>query len=123
MSTDWSITVLKRRKLNTHISTLIKMFAKLIRPKSDMCWPSGKVFSQTKICFAQSRLHRKMAKIRLSRIKSSAFKILSYAGPSVLVLLSYIMVLSSFGLSLFCLSLSIPNDRYKYSIVYKEIAT
>ena len=30
MSTDWSNTVQKREKLNTHISTWIKMFAKLI---------------------------------------------------------------------------------------------
>ena len=31
MSTDWLITVLKKRKIKyTHISTLIKMFAKLI---------------------------------------------------------------------------------------------
>ena len=59
------------------------MFAKLIRPKSDMSWPEGKVLSRTKTCFTQSRLHRKMAEIRLSRIKSSAFKISSYAGPSV----------------------------------------
>ena len=71
------------KKLNTHISTLIKMFAKLIRPKSDTCWPSGKVFSQNKICFAQSWLHWKIAKIRLSWIESSAFKNSSYAGPSV----------------------------------------
>ena len=41
------------------------------------------MFSQTKICFTQSRLHRKMAEIRLSRIESSTFKISSYAGPSV----------------------------------------
>ena len=41
------------------------------------------MFSRTKIRFTRSRLHRKMAKIRLSRIKSSAFKISSYAGPSV----------------------------------------
>ena len=41
------------------------------------------MFSQTKICFTRSRLHRKMTKIRLSRIESSAFKISSYAGPSV----------------------------------------
>ena len=60
------------------------MFAKLIRPKSDMSWPEGKVFSQTKICLTRSRLYQKMAKIGLSRIKSSAFKISSYAGPSVL---------------------------------------
>ena len=40
--------------------------------------------SQTKICFPQSWLHRKMAKIHLSRIESSTFKNLSYAGPSVL---------------------------------------
>ena len=59
------------------------MFAKLIRPKSDMCGPEGKVLSRTKIRFTQSRLYQKMAKIRLSRIKSSAFKISSYAGPSV----------------------------------------
>ena len=41
------------------------------------------MFSQTKICFTQSQLYQIMAKIRLSRIKSCAFKILSYAGPSV----------------------------------------
>ena len=40
------------------------------------------MFSQTKICF-QSWLHQKMAKICLSRIESSTFKISSYAGPSV----------------------------------------
>ena len=59
------------------------MFAKLIRPKSDMHWPEGKVFSQTKICFTRSQLHQKMAKIHLSQIESSAFKISSYAGLSV----------------------------------------
>ena len=48
-----------------------------------MRWPEGKVFSRTKICFTRSRLHRKMAKICLSGIESSAFKILSYVGPSV----------------------------------------
>ena len=67
------------------------MFAKLIRPKSDMRWPEGKVFSQTKICFTRSRLHRKMAKIHLSRIESSAFQISSYAGPSVLDLFQFIV--------------------------------
>ena len=41
------------------------------------------MFSQTKICFTRSQLHQKMTKIRLSQIESSAFKILSYAGPSV----------------------------------------
>ena len=35
----------------------------------------------TKICFTW--LHRKMAKIRLSRIEIFTFKISSYAGPSV----------------------------------------
>ena len=42
------------------------------------------MFSQTKIYFTQSQLHRKMTKIHLSQIESSTFKILSYAGPSVL---------------------------------------
>ena len=41
------------------------------------------MFSQIKICFTRGRLHQKMAKICLSQIKSSAFKILSYVGPSV----------------------------------------
>ena len=42
-----------------------------------------KITPLTKICFTRSRLHQKMAKIHLSRIKSSAFKISSFAGPSV----------------------------------------
>ena len=41
------------------------------------------MFSRTKIRLSQSRLYRKMAKIRLSQIKSSTFKISSYVGPSV----------------------------------------
>ena len=41
------------------------------------------MFSQTKIRFTQSWLYKKMAEIRLSQIKSSAFKNSSYAGPSV----------------------------------------
>ena len=41
------------------------------------------MFSRTKIRFTRSWLYRKMADIRLSRIRSSAFKISSYAGPSV----------------------------------------
>ena len=41
------------------------------------------MFSQTKICFTRSRLHQKMAKIRISRIKIATFKISGYAGPKV----------------------------------------
>ena len=48
-----------------------------------MRWPQGKVFSQTKIHFTRSWLYLKMAKIRLSQVESSAFKISSYEGSSV----------------------------------------
>ena len=54
------------------------------------------MFSQTKIRFTRSRLYKNMAEIRLSQIKSSALKILSYAGPSVTSYCFYLQVLTLF---------------------------
>ena len=60
------------------LNSLISNYRLFRRPPS-----TPKITPLTKICFTPSQLHQKMAKIRLSRIKSSAFKISSYAGPSV----------------------------------------
>ena len=56
-----------------------------------------KITPLTKTCFTGSRLHRKMAKIRLSRIKSSAFKISSYAGLSVNGSRTHVLSIGGFG--------------------------